>query len=228
MICHKLYHRKSSGKLTHPFVWKIAKLFIIRGTQEKNLAPWLCAHSVAGFPFLAAWSVWVSPKHALSHFTHFLPDDLSISVASEHIHCALENGACNQSRCQNAHRFTEPYVCLSPIAPSICSGSDACPYVSACDSACVGVCIFTWHMFICVYLYIFFLSTEEYNTSIQEKLPLIIGSAAAGLVFLIAVVVIIIVCNRWVSPDTEFIKLLADIMSEQACNMSTFYLLSFY
>ncbi|TWW62768.1 Ephrin type-B receptor 2 [Takifugu flavidus] len=37
---------------------------------------------------------------------------------------------------------------------------------------------------------------EEYNTSIQEKLPLIIGSAAAGLVFLIAVVVIIIVCNR--------------------------------
>jgi len=38
--------------------------------------------------------------------------------------------------------------------------------------------------------------TEEYNTSIQEKLPLIIGSAAAGLVFLIAVVVIIIVCNR--------------------------------
>lgn len=37
---------------------------------------------------------------------------------------------------------------------------------------------------------------EEYNTSIQEKLPLIIGSAAAGLVFLIALVVIIIVCNR--------------------------------
>lgn len=36
----------------------------------------------------------------------------------------------------------------------------------------------------------------EYQTSIQEKLPLIIGSSAAGLVFLIAVVVIIIVCNR--------------------------------
>lgn len=60
------------------------------------------------------------------------------------------------------------------------------------------------------------LPTEEYNTSIQEKLPLIIGSAAAGLVFLIAVVVIIIVCNRWVSPDTVFIKLLADVTSEQA------------
>lgn len=43
------------------------------------------------------------------------------------------------------------------------------------------------------------ISTEEYNTSIQEKLPLIIGSAAAGLVFLIALVVIIIVCNRYVN-----------------------------
>lgn len=42
-------------------------------------------------------------------------------------------------------------------------------------------------------------SAEEYNTSIQEKLPLIIGSAAAGLVFLIALVVIIIVCNRYVN-----------------------------
>ncbi|KAK3512621.1 hypothetical protein QTP70_018630 [Hemibagrus guttatus] len=41
------------------------------------------------------------------------------------------------------------------------------------------------------------MTEEEYNTSIQEKLPLIIGSAAAGLVFLIALVVIIIVCNRY-------------------------------
>ncbi|CAL8341007.1 unnamed protein product [Merluccius merluccius] len=40
------------------------------------------------------------------------------------------------------------------------------------------------------------MTEEEYNTSIQEKLPLIIGSAVAGLVFLIAVVVLIIVCNR--------------------------------
>ncbi|KAI4878334.1 hypothetical protein NFI96_010155 [Prochilodus magdalenae] len=40
------------------------------------------------------------------------------------------------------------------------------------------------------------MTEEEYNTSIQEKLPLIIGSAAAGVVFLIALVVIIIVCNR--------------------------------
>ncbi|KAM7401721.1 hypothetical protein PAMP_017016 [Pampus punctatissimus] len=45
-------------------------------------------------------------------------------------------------------------------------------------------------------LYFQTMTEEEYNTSIQEKLPLIIGSAAAGLVFLIAVVVIIIVCNR--------------------------------
>lgn len=44
-------------------------------------------------------------------------------------------------------------------------------------------------VYVCVFI-------EEYNTSIQEKLPLIIGSAAAGLVFLIALVVIIIVCNR--------------------------------
>ncbi len=41
-------------------------------------------------------------------------------------------------------------------------------------------------------------SEEEYSSSLQEKLPLIIGSAAAGVVFLIAVVVLIIVCNRWV------------------------------
>ncbi|CAM2104333.1 unnamed protein product [Caretta caretta] len=40
------------------------------------------------------------------------------------------------------------------------------------------------------------MTEAEYQTSIQEKLPLIIGSSAAGLVFLIAVVVIIIVCNR--------------------------------
>uniref|UniRef100_A0A8C9T369 receptor protein-tyrosine kinase n=1 Tax=Scleropages formosus TaxID=113540 RepID=A0A8C9T369_SCLFO len=38
--------------------------------------------------------------------------------------------------------------------------------------------------------------TEGYQTSLQEKLPLIIGSAATGLVFLIAIVVIIIVCSR--------------------------------
>uniref|UniRef100_A0A7N8X112 receptor protein-tyrosine kinase n=1 Tax=Mastacembelus armatus TaxID=205130 RepID=A0A7N8X112_9TELE len=42
-------------------------------------------------------------------------------------------------------------------------------------------------------LYFQTMTEEEYNTSIQEKLPLIIGSAAAGLVFLIAVVVIVIV-----------------------------------
>lgn len=44
----------------------------------------------------------------------------------------------------------------------------------------------------------------EYQTSIQEKLPLIIGSSAAGLVFLIAVVVIAIVCNRWVGVSGPF------------------------
>uniref|UniRef100_A0A8C9WNZ3 receptor protein-tyrosine kinase n=1 Tax=Scleropages formosus TaxID=113540 RepID=A0A8C9WNZ3_SCLFO len=40
------------------------------------------------------------------------------------------------------------------------------------------------------------MTEAEYQTSLQEKLPLIIGSAATGLVFLIAIVVIIIVCSR--------------------------------
>ncbi|KAI4823654.1 hypothetical protein KUCAC02_012232 [Chaenocephalus aceratus] len=40
------------------------------------------------------------------------------------------------------------------------------------------------------------MTEEEYNTSIQEKLPLIIGSAAAGVVFIIAITVFIIVCRR--------------------------------
>lgn len=44
-------------------------------------------------------------------------------------------------------------------------------------------------------------SPAEYQTSIKEKLPLIVGSSAAGLVFLIAVVVIAIVCNRWVAAS---------------------------
>uniref|UniRef100_A0ACB8EE31 Ephrin type-B receptor 2 n=2 Tax=Sphaerodactylus townsendi TaxID=933632 RepID=A0ACB8EE31_9SAUR len=39
------------------------------------------------------------------------------------------------------------------------------------------------------------MTEAEYQTSIQEKLPLIIGSSAAGLVFLIALVVIVLVCN---------------------------------
>ncbi|XP_029689178.1 ephrin type-B receptor 2-like isoform X1 [Takifugu rubripes] len=39
------------------------------------------------------------------------------------------------------------------------------------------------------------MTEEEYNSSIHEKLPLIIGSAAAGLVFIIAVTVLIIVCR---------------------------------
>ncbi|XP_041427764.1 ephrin type-B receptor 2 isoform X3 [Xenopus laevis] len=40
------------------------------------------------------------------------------------------------------------------------------------------------------------MTEAEYQSSFQEKLPLIIGSSAAGLVFLIALVVIIIVCSR--------------------------------
>ncbi|XP_041130648.1 ephrin type-B receptor 2-like isoform X4 [Polyodon spathula] len=50
------------------------------------------------------------------------------------------------------------------------------------------------------------MTEEEYKTSLQEKLPLIIGSAAAGVVFLIAVVVIVIVCNRrgFERTDSEY------------------------
>lgn len=51
-------------------------------------------------------------------------------------------------------------------------------------------------MFCCVF-------AEEYKSSFQEKLPLIIGSAAAGVVFIIAVVVLVIVCNRRSSERTE-------------------------
>ncbi|KAM6977933.1 ephrin type-B receptor 2-like [Aplochiton taeniatus] len=51
------------------------------------------------------------------------------------------------------------------------------------------------------------MTEEEYKSSIQEKLPLIIGSAAAGVVFIIAVAVFIIVCNRNRSterPETDY------------------------
>ncbi|XP_017687510.1 PREDICTED: ephrin type-B receptor 2 isoform X2 [Lepidothrix coronata] len=50
------------------------------------------------------------------------------------------------------------------------------------------------------------MTEAEYQTSVQEKLPLIIGSSAAGLVFLIAVVVIGIVCNRrgFERADSEY------------------------
>uniref|UniRef100_A0A8C4H033 receptor protein-tyrosine kinase n=1 Tax=Dicentrarchus labrax TaxID=13489 RepID=A0A8C4H033_DICLA len=50
------------------------------------------------------------------------------------------------------------------------------------------------------------MTEEEYNSSIQEKLPLIIGSAAAGVVFIIAITVFIIVCRRRSSdrPESEY------------------------
>ncbi|CAI9563938.1 unnamed protein product [Staurois parvus] len=50
------------------------------------------------------------------------------------------------------------------------------------------------------------MTEAEYQSSFQEKLPLIIGSSAAGLVFLIALVVIIIVCNRrgFERADSEY------------------------
>ncbi|XP_068188976.1 ephrin type-B receptor 2-like isoform X2 [Antennarius striatus] len=47
------------------------------------------------------------------------------------------------------------------------------------------------------------MTEAEYKSSIQEKLPLIIGSAAAGLVFITAITVLIIVCCRRGSDRTE-------------------------
>uniref|UniRef100_A0A3P8NMC7 receptor protein-tyrosine kinase n=1 Tax=Astatotilapia calliptera TaxID=8154 RepID=A0A3P8NMC7_ASTCA len=41
------------------------------------------------------------------------------------------------------------------------------------------------------------MTEEEYNSIIQEKLPLIIGSSAAGVVFIIAITVVIIVCRSF-------------------------------
>uniref|UniRef100_A0AAR2IT66 receptor protein-tyrosine kinase n=1 Tax=Pygocentrus nattereri TaxID=42514 RepID=A0AAR2IT66_PYGNA len=46
------------------------------------------------------------------------------------------------------------------------------------------------------------MTEEEYNSSLQEKLPLIIGSAAAGFVFLVAVIVLVIVCSD--RTDSEY------------------------
>ncbi|XP_051805312.1 ephrin type-B receptor 2-like isoform X3 [Acanthochromis polyacanthus] len=50
------------------------------------------------------------------------------------------------------------------------------------------------------------MTEEEYNSSIQEKLPLIIGSSAAGVVLIIAITVVIIVCRRRNSdrPESEY------------------------
>ncbi|XP_030078243.1 ephrin type-B receptor 2 isoform X1 [Microcaecilia unicolor] len=45
-------------------------------------------------------------------------------------------------------------------------------------------------------MYLQTMTEDEYQTNFREKLPLIIGSSAAGLIFLIAVIIIIIVCNR--------------------------------
>ncbi|CAL9703617.1 unnamed protein product [Knipowitschia caucasica] len=50
------------------------------------------------------------------------------------------------------------------------------------------------------------MTEEEYASSLQDKLPLIVGSSAAGLVFIIAVTVIIIACCRRSSerPQSEY------------------------
>lgn len=61
----------------------------------------------------------------------------------------------------------------------VCTGQRICPLTWPNSNILILVCL-----------------SAEYQTSIQEKLPLIIGSSAAGLVFIIALVVLILVCNR--------------------------------
>lgn len=39
---------------------------------------------------------------------------------------------------------------------------------------------------------------DDYKSELREQLPLIAGSAAAGVVFIVSLVAISIVCSRWV------------------------------
>ncbi|KAJ3586862.1 hypothetical protein NHX12_013254 [Muraenolepis orangiensis] len=51
------------------------------------------------------------------------------------------------------------------------------------------------------------MTEEEYKSGIYEKLPLIIGSASGGVVFLIAITVLVIICRRKKTshrPETEY------------------------
>lgn len=98
-----------------------------------------------------------------------------------------------------ARCFSESSECALLTAPSCLSGRPV-PGFTVCSHTLIhmiqSVTLSESTGFFFVLTLSFFFLIEEYNTSIQEKLPLIIGSAAAGLVFLIAVVVIVIVCNR--------------------------------
>lgn len=42
-----------------------------------------------------------------------------------------------------------------------------------------------------------FPSADDYKSELREQLPLIAGSAAAGVVFIVSLVAISIVCSRW-------------------------------
>lgn len=122
---------------------------------------------------------------------------ISFSVGCKMVHAASKDAKMLSgppSLMSVCHPLLPPYAVAQMLAHMFSAQASACLCART-------VC--AWHYWCVGFLFSFI---EEYNTSIQEKLPLIIGSAAAGLVFLIAVVVIIIVCNRWVSPVTVFIK----------------------
>lgn len=131
---------------------------------------------------------------------HMLSAKFVRTAASEHSLCAQVHAACQGAEVLLSLRNYMPVThCSCHMqffrCQSICSSLwHLCMHRPVCVNVCaqdskIGA-------YLCVSFVCLFVFTEEYNTSIQEKLPLIIGSAAAGMVFLIAVVVIIIVCNR--------------------------------
>lgn len=48
--------------------------------------------------------------------------------------------------------------------------------------------------------YLFFSLPDDYKSELREQLPLIAGSAAAGVVFIVSLVAISIVCSRYYLP----------------------------
>lgn len=151
-----------------------------------------CAQSMAGFRLLAAWSALgltqtrsLCSLHTLSARWFVCTRRIwaqSVRFEEKMVHAASQDAKMligSAGRMPVCHPLLPPYAVAQMLIHMLQPVT-----LCVCDYVCFSSSSFT----------------EEYNTSIQEKLPLIIGSAAAGLVFLIAVVVIIIVCNRWVSP----------------------------
>lgn len=85
-----------------------------------------------------------------------------------------KNLPCSQSRCQDNRWFTRPYVRLSPIARSICNGSDAHPYVTASDCVCVLGTLF-------MYVFLLFYRGIQHQYSGEATSHHRLGSCGLGL-----------------------------------------------